>query len=381
MVFVPNGAIGFHEGNFFLHRSYSSFLTELLDYIDRVVISQFVIFNPENSFYDWKLSDISRIDIDRIGICYSHSNRAEKILNYLVAPFMAARVVANGGFFYICMPGHIPIIYATICLLLRKRYALYVRGDWLQGCGKLRRRLLDLLLKKASFILVTGQNYLEKLKPLNQEVELVVPMIEVTEDDIYRDRNFAFGQQVNLLFLSRIERAKGIFDLLDAFEILCKEDSRLHLIIAGDGPDFTKVAMACEERGLERRVSLKGMIKEKDRLKEIYKKADLFIFPSYYPEGFPRVLYEAMCFALPIVTTFVGSIGSVMKDGENCLRIRKPDKNDIVAKSLDLLGDLNLREKIGLGAVETMEQLFKTFDKTSHARQLIEWAQRTKVFE
>ena len=67
----------------------------------------------------------------------------------------------------------------------------------------------------------------------------------------------------------------------------------------------------------------------KTDLMRFYRKAHIFIFPSYH-EGFPRVLYEAMINSLPIVTTMVGGISGRMVDGENCIGIPAKSAGAIV---------------------------------------------------
>jgi len=378
LVFVLNGGIAIQGNKLYVHRSYEQFLVELLEYFDKIIMPQFVVHSSEDSFSDWKLSDLSNVIIKDVNIVHSHKSFIHKILNYMAAPFKIIDIVRSKRFFYICLPGHISIIFIISCLLFRKKYALYVRGDWLKGKYGIIENLYGLLFSNARFILVTGENYLKKIKPWNKNVEKVIPMIELTREDICNRSNYVFDNQINLLFLSRIEKAKGIFETIEAFECLLKKDSRLHLTVAGDGPDFVELEVLCKAKGLIKSVSLLGLIKNKDKLKEIYKSADIFIFPSYR-EGFPRVLYEAMTFGLPIVTTFVGAIGSVMEDGLNCLRVKKRDAADLEEKIWQLICDEKLRKKIGKGANETMARLLGKFETSSHAKQVIECMKRTEI--
>jgi len=378
LVFVLNGGIAIQGNKLYVHRSYEQFLVELLEYFDKIIMPQFVVHSSEDSFSDWKLSDLSNVIVKDVSASHSHRGIIHKILNYMVAPLKIIDTVRSERFFYICLPGHISVIFIISCLLVRKKYALYVRGDWLRSRHRIIENFYGLLFSNACFILVTGENYIEKIKPWNKNVEKVIPMIELTREDICNRNNYAFDNQINLLFLSRIEKAKGIFDALEGFESLHKKNSRLHLTVVGDGPDFVEFVTLCKTKGLTESVSLLGLIKNKDKLKEIYKSADIFIFSSY-KEGFPRVLYEAMTFGLPIVTTFVGAIGSVMEDGLNCLRVKRQDPNDLEEKNWRLICDEKLREKIGKGATETMVRLFGKFETSSHAKQVIEWMERTGI--
>jgi len=297
----------------------------------------------------------------------------------MASSFKIINIVRSKRCFYICLPGHVSLLFVISCFLFRKKYALYVRGDWLIGRQKILEKFYGLLFRKACFILVTGENYKDNIIQWNKNTEKVVPMIEFKREDICHRGNYAFKDRINLIFLSHIEKAKGIFDALEVFERLHKKNRRIHLTVVGNGPDFVEFEALCETKGLTEFVFLLGLISNKDKLKKTYKSADIFTFPSYYREGFPRVLYEAMTFGLPIVTTFVGAIASVMEDGLNCLRVKKQDPNDLEKKILKLINDEKLRERIGKGATETVVRLFKKFENSSHAKQVIKSMERNGI--
>ena len=58
-----------------------------------------------------------------------------------------------------------------------------------------------------------------------------------------------------------------------------------------------------------------------DRLMSLYRDYDIFVLPTQPGEGIPRVLLEAMANGLPIVTTDVSGITSLITDGINGLLI------------------------------------------------------------
>ena len=76
-------------------------------------------------------------------------------------------------------------------------------------------------------------------------------------------------------------------------------------------------------------MSFIGAVDDMDKLTDFYKTSDVYILPTYH-EGFPRTLYEAMIFGTPIITTFVGGISGLMKDGYNCKRIEPKSVDSIV---------------------------------------------------
>ena len=104
----------------------------------------------------------------------------------------------------------------------------------------------------------------------------------------------------------------------------------LHLV--GNG-EFTKeLKQTVEENGMSDFVFFDGPIYSDEKKAECYLNSDIYILPTYH-EGFPRTLYESMIFGTPVITTFVGGIPALMKDGVNCKRI-EPHSVDSIVDSL-----------------------------------------------
>jgi glycosyltransferase involved in cell wall biosynthesis len=120
----------------------------------------------------------------------------------------------------------------------------------------------------------------------------------------------------NILFLARIERTKGIYESIDAFQIVVNNnpDLNLSLSIAGDGKEQEIVKQYVVEKKLPK-VTFLGHVAE-ERKKEAFINADLYLFPTY-SEGMPNSVLEAMGFGLPIISRKVGAIKDIIIDGKN----------------------------------------------------------------
>jgi glycosyltransferase involved in cell wall biosynthesis len=119
---------------------------------------------------------------------------------------------------------------------------------------------------------------------------------------------------LHLVFLGRLAENKGIFDILDALNILIQEGRNLQLTIGGCGPDeirFRKYVSALE---LDEYVIFSGAVfgAVKDQL---WRDSNIFLFPTYHLEGLPYAILEAMAAGAVPITTRVGAIPDVMKDG------------------------------------------------------------------
>src|SRR5207253_6184837 len=74
---------------------------------------------------------------------------------------------------------------------------------------------------------------------------------------------------------------------------------------------------------------------------------DVFVLPSFYPEGIPRVLLEAASMALPIVTTRSPGCVDVVEDGVNGFLVPGRDAGALAAAILRLVDQPETRRRFG----------------------------------
>jgi glycosyltransferase involved in cell wall biosynthesis len=154
------------------------------------------------------------------------------------------------------------------------------------------------------------------------------------------------------LFVGRIIEAKGVFDLLEAFEEVAQTDS-CRLSLVGDGEDRPAVSEWVREHGLSDRVDLPGYVDGNDLVQQ-YLDAAVFVLPTY-SEGFPTVISEAMDAGLPIVTTPCRGMADRLAEGVNCLFVQPRDPHGLAVAVLRLLHDADLREIMGDANRRTVE--------------------------
>jgi glycosyltransferase involved in cell wall biosynthesis len=147
-----------------------------------------------------------------------------------------------------------------------------------------------------------------------------------------------------ILFVGRLMKAKGVFELLQAFaELTETEPCRLSLV--GDGEDGSAVLAWVREHGLSDRVDVPGYVDGPDLMQK-YMDAVAFVLPSY-SEGFPTVISEAMDAGLPIVTTRCRGMADRLEEGVNCLFVAPGDAHGLAAAVRRLLHDPELRDAMG----------------------------------
>jgi glycosyltransferase involved in cell wall biosynthesis len=291
-----------------------------------------------------------------VGVLYRSRHRLLKQLDrlrmYLRMPF----TLAGSPWAYCFLPGTLPLYACSICRHMGIPYGIYVRGQ-----VQLDSRSVRLALAGARVVVCNNSGNARELTSHCRRVVVAAPMVAMTVEDLVTTRD-VHREPPRVLFVGRVEAPKGIPELYSALEILAKEGLPFTCEFVGNGP-LARVELLPPI--LSGRTHFSGFISDKAHLAECYKRADVLVLPSH-SEGFPRVLYEAMTYGLPILTTFVGGVSSLMVDGGNCLEIKPRDSVGLARTLRCLLEDPDLRQKLSQGALATMHAFHKQ-SHTSHA--------------
>jgi glycosyltransferase involved in cell wall biosynthesis len=137
-------------------------------------------------------------------------------------------------------------------------------------------------------------------------------------------RSYNTNGPLKLVYVGRLVRTKGLFEVIEALMKLKRAGRGFTLSIAGGGPDRDELIAASERADLNDRVQFLGSVHaaEKHRL---WLDSDMFVFPTFHPEGLPYSLLEAMAAGCVPITTPVAAIPDVMRDGEHGLFVPAKD--------------------------------------------------------
>lgn len=113
---------------------------------------------------------------------------------------------------------------------------------------------------------------------------------------------------IYIAYSGRIMKEKGIYDLAEAYRKLKLEFPDIHLLLIGDGPDcvYLKEKFKCDND-----VVFTGRLDFQDVIRKLMG-AEVFCFPTMYPEGLPTCVLEAMAVGLYVVTTSYGGAKEVI---------------------------------------------------------------------
>jgi glycosyltransferase involved in cell wall biosynthesis/predicted metal-dependent phosphoesterase TrpH len=158
----------------------------------------------------------------------------------------------------------------------------------------------------------------------------------------------AMPGELSVFYAGRLTREKGADLLADAFLAARERDPRLHLCLAGGGPEED----ALRER-LGEHASFLGWL-EGEALARAYASADLFLFASR-TDTFGQVLLEAQASGLPVVAVAEGGPCSIVEDGATG-RLCPPDARALADAVVELAAAPLLRERLAQRALDAVRE-------------------------
>ncbi len=162
-------------------------------------------------------------------------------------------------------------------------------------------------------------------------------------------------------FVGVLRRAKGIYDLLEAFAAISNDFPDCGLIIVGEGEERTSLVQQCFALGMMPRIIFTGYRSDG---RALLKLCDACVLASH-TEHYPFVLLEAMAEGVPVIATSVGAVPEMLGDGERGTLV--PPK-DIPALSDALRHVLNSKDETH-ESVEKARQFVRETSSPAKFRQ------------
>lgn len=147
-------------------------------------------------------------------------------------------------------------------------------------------------------------------------------------------------------FIGRIVPAKGLEYLLNALPYLKEEFKNIKLFIVGEGSLVEELKERAKKNNVFDNILFIGRRRD---IPEILASINIFVMPSI-AEGFPNALLEAMAMGKPIVTTEVGGIPEIVKNGFNGLLVPPRDTVSLSKAIKELISNDQLAAKLGQAA-------------------------------
>jgi glycosyltransferase involved in cell wall biosynthesis len=211
------------------------------------------------------------------------------------------------------------LAYLAIAKCLGARVLYQVHGGELPAEFFRRSRFLTgflrMTLKVPDVVVVLAQCELEAYRAFvpSQTVMVIPNGIDCHPfDAIPTVRSFP-DQPLRLLYIGRLAREKGVYEMLQGMRLALEMGVEARLIVAGNGAELPRLRRYAQALGLGARVCFAGPVFGADKVK-LLGGCDLFLLPSY-SEGLPYALLESMAAGVPVIATPVGAIPDVVADG------------------------------------------------------------------
>ena len=217
--------------------------------------------------------------------------------------------------------------------------------------------LCKMLFKNTDVLLLSKYLYpeIQKYVPENRVHYCPNGVPPLTKTILREKRN---SEEVQILFLSNLMEAKGVYVLLEACKILQEKQLPFHCTFVGGESDITAEIFQnkVSELGLSEKVHYAG--KKYGTEKELaFSSADIFAFPTLN-ETFGLVNLEAMQFSLPVVSTIEGGIPDVVEDGKTGFLVEKGNAEAFAEKLEILIQNVEMREQMGNAGKSRFESHF-----------------------
>jgi N,N'-diacetylbacillosaminyl-diphospho-undecaprenol alpha-1,3-N-acetylgalactosaminyltransferase len=174
---------------------------------------------------------------------------------------------------------------------------------------------------------------------------------------------------VLVVMVSRALTSKGVSEFIEASHLLARRFPKARFLLVGDSEEDGGLGVSrqwlTQQAGEWPNFRWLG---QRDDVARILTASDVFVLPSYYREGVPRSLLEAMAMELPLVTTDNVGCREVVQDGLNGFKVPVRDPGALASAIGTLVADPELR----LGMGQASRRIVETeFDESFIVSQLL----------
>lgn len=184
-----------------------------------------------------------------------------------------------------------------------------------------------------------------------------------------RFKRTAFPEKPVFLMVSRVIREKGVLEYCAAAKILQQDHPEARCILLG-GFDASIGALAQED--LQEYLD-DGSIELAEEVKDpvdFYELSSVFVLPSYYREGLPRTILEAMSCGRPVITTDWVGCREPIQDGVNGFLVPIKDRVTL-AEKMAVLCDMNTARTMGEASYRICKEKFEVSIVNQQMREIL----------
>jgi len=247
-------------------------------------------------------------------------------------------IMANSGWSW-----HLAAAPAIWIARLRgKRIVVNYRGGEAEAFLRRSHRLVLPTMRSADIVAVPSGYLCDVFARFGLRAEIVPNIV-----DLARFRPASGGERrdgaVRILVARNLEPIYDIATALRAHAIV-RQRVAAELVVAGSGPDLEPLKALAEELGTQGAVTFVGR-QDRDAMAELYRGADVALNPSRV-DNMPNSILEALASGVPVVSTAVGGIPYVVRDGVTALLVPSGQPEAVAEAILRVLTDEALAARL-----------------------------------
>ncbi|MHA1251712.1 MAG: glycosyltransferase family 4 protein [Candidatus Helarchaeota archaeon] len=214
-------------------------------------------------------------------------------------------------------------------------------------------------INNADYVIVTSRvlNKLVRHYTKQKNIKIIPRGVDI---DLFKPQPYPKNKGIIAIVLGRLDRAKGVQDIIKAFKILDDKNLDLKLNVYGTGPYLNKLLKLVEKFNLSDKIKFYTPIPH-NLVPKIFAKSHFLISASWF-EGFGGVLLEAMASARPFITTRNGGSADILKEDMNGLSVKTKSPKELAYKIEYLVKNIDIAEKMGINGRKMVEKKF-TWEK------------------
>ena len=271
------------------------------------VINQFRNYNFQN--YNIKLKFIPT---------YKDTNNLFKILYFFIAyiKIFIECIIDRPNIIHIHMSykGSFSRAYFVqkLAMIFHIKNIIHLHGSefkkWYESVDEAKKLKIKKLLINADQFIVLGKQWYTIIKNIEPKTKIIIlnNSVKIPSETVkYKDKK-------TILFLGVLIKRKGVHDLIEALNKT--NDKNIEVLIAGSGEEELNLKNMVTKYNIKN-VKFLGWIDNAEKEKLLLK-SQFMILPTYN-EGLPMSILEAMSYGVPVISTYVGDISTVVEDAKN----------------------------------------------------------------
>lgn len=252
-------------------------------------------------------------------------------------------------------------VFAWLTLLFSKKLIVYWHG-WETTYEQkiINNKFLNWIIRntflKAKLSIVLGHIFEKKLKNLGFQNKIAIETgcVDNKYNNNPKPKIILDNEPIILLFLSRLEKEKGIYIAIETLRELNRDQKRFKLIITGTGSEEKRLQQTIKEE--KDTIEWVGYVTEEKKYKQLLPSSHILFFPTYCQEGLPLTILEGISYGLPIISRPVGGIPDIVKEGENGYLIKSLSPEENASKIMEILETPDLYQTMSLNNIALGKQ-------------------------